>query len=226
MPSYTKDLYEYATQPMTTVINKANPIFGIAHAIYINEDFFGNAPRNPDKPIFWDQIIDGAKYVARQAQPFSLQGTKQFVGAGEMDTKGKILSTMPYVGFGPAPARVTSPEQMDRYQLRETEKKYIRGLQRSLKQATEKGDKAEVQKLRDEIRESKLKEHGTERDIRQDKIKAAEAAKKISSLIQGLKRDDAAAELVKAGLPAFAALWRSLPEHPRPRVAESLEGFA
>jgi Inorganic Pyrophosphatase/RadC-like JAB domain len=225
MPSYTKDLYEYGTQPMTTIINKANPIFGIIHSIYANEDFFGDAVRFPDdswEKQTWDSIL----YGARQVQPFSLQGTKQFVGAGDMDARGKVLSTMPYVGFGPAPARVTSPEQMERYQLRETEKKYIRGLQRRLKQATEKGDKEEVQKLRDEIRDSKLKERGTERDIRQDKIKAVEAAKKISSLIEGRSREEAAAALTQAGLPAFAQLWRSLPEHPKPRVAESLQGFA
>ena len=225
MPSYTKDLYEYATMPMTTIINKANPIFGIAHSIYANEDFFGNAVRNPDKG-FWEQLVEGAKYASRQVQPFSLQGTKQFVGAGEMDTTGKILSTMPYVGFGPAPARVTSPEQMERYQLREKEKSYLRGLQRRLKAARTAGDKEEEKRLLEEIHESKVTEKGTERDIRQDKVKAIEAAKKISSLIQGRSRDDAAAELTKAGLPAFAELWRSLPEHPRPRVAESLEGFA
>jgi hypothetical protein len=225
MPSYTKDLYEYATQPMTTIINKANPIFGIAHSIYANEDFFGNAVRNPDHS--WErQTWESILYGARQVQPFSLQGTKQFVGAGEMDATGKVLSTMPYVGFGPAPARVTSPEQMERYQLRETEKSYIRGLNRRLKVAIQKGDEKEAASLRDEIRESKVHEKGTEHDIRQDKVKAKEAADKISSLIEGKGREDAAAALVQAGLPAFAELWRSLPEHPRPRVAESLEGFA
>jgi hypothetical protein len=225
MPSYTKDLYEYATQPMITIINKANPIFGIAHSIYANEDFFGNAVRNPDHS--WErQTWESILYGARQVQPFSLQGTKQFVGAGEMDATGKVLSTMPYVGFGPAPARVTSPEQMERYQLRETEKSYIRGLNRRLKVAIQKGDEKEAASLRDEIRESKVHEKGTEHDIRQDKVKAKQAADKISSLIDGKGREDAAAALVQAGLPAFAELWRSLPEHPRPRVAESLEGFA
>jgi len=225
MPSYTKDLYEYATQPMTTIINKANPIFGIAHSIYANEDFFGNAVRNPDHS--WErQTWDSILYGARQVQPFSLQGTKQFVGAGEMDTRGKVLSTMPYVGFGPAPARVTSPEQMERYQLRETEKSYIRGLNRRLKVAIQKGDEQEAASLRDEIRESKVHEKGTEHDIRQDKVKAKEAADKISSLIEGKGREDAAAALRGAGMPAFAELWRSLPEHPKPRVAASLEDFA
>jgi hypothetical protein len=158
--------------------------------------------------------------------PFSLQGTKQFVGAGEMDTKGKVLSTMPYVGFGPAPARVTSPDQMERYQLREEEKGRIRGLQMKLKQAQAKGDQAEIEQLRDDLREAKLRERGTERDIRQDKAKAAAAADKISSLIRGRSREDAAVALDNAGLPAFAALWRSLPDQPRPRVVESLEHYA
>jgi Inorganic Pyrophosphatase/RadC-like JAB domain len=225
MPSYTKDMYEYATQPMTTVINKANPIFGIAHSIYANEDFYGNAVRTPDdswEKQTWDSIL----YGARQVLPFSLQGGKQFAGAGAMDAKGKWLTAMPYVGFGPAPARVTSPEQMERYQLRETEKSYIRGLQRRFKDASQKGDKEAVERLREEIRTLKLKERGTEHDIRQDKEKAQEAADKISSLIEGRSREEAAAALIQAGMPAFAQLWRSLPEHPKPRVAQSLEEFA
>jgi hypothetical protein len=225
MPSYTKDMYEYATQPMTTVINKANPIFGIAHSIYANEDFYGNAVRTPDdswEKQTWDSIL----YGARQVLPFSLQGGKQFAGAGVLDAKGKTLTAMPYVGFGPAPARVTSPEQMERYQLRETEKSYIRGLQRRFKDASQKGDKEAVERLREEIRTLKLKERGTEHDIRQDKEKAQEAADKISSLIEGRSREEAAAALIQAGMPAFAQLWRSLPEHPKPRVAQSLEEFA
>jgi hypothetical protein len=195
------------------------------HAIYANEDFFGNAIREPDDSV-WRQIIQSAQYAVHETLPFSLQGTKQFVGAGEMDTRGKVLAAAPYFGLTPAPARVTSPEQMDRYQLRETEKSYIRGLQRQLKAAVEKHDVEETNRLRDEIRERKLKERGTERDIRQDKIKAAEAAEKISSLIEGKSRDDAAQALSAAGLPAFAQLWRSLPEHPKPRVAGALESFA
>lgn len=225
MPSYTKDLYEYGTQPATTVINKANPIFGIAHAIYANEDFFGNAIRDPDAG-FWKQLLEGAAYAGRQVMPFSVQGTKQFVGAGAMDATGKTLSTLPYVGFGPAPARVTSPEQMDRYQRRETEKSYIRGIQRKVRAAQEKGDTAEVKSLQEELKQRKLTERATERDIRSDKIKAREAAKKISSLVEGRSREQAVAALKEAGMPAMAQLWDSLPERPRPRVATSLESFA
>jgi GGDEF domain-containing protein len=225
LPTYMKDIYEYSTQPGTTVINKANPIFGIIHAIYANEDFFGNAIRDPDAPM-WRQIIQGAQYGVREVLPFSFQGTKQFAEAGTDTVRGKILASLPAVGFGPAPARVTSPEQMERYQLRETEKSYLRGLYFKLKQAQGKNDALEVGRIRDEIRDHKLLEKSTERDIRQDKVKAQEAAKKISSLIQGRSREDAATALDNAGLPAFAALWRSLPDNPRPRVAQSLGTFA
>ena len=89
----------------------------------------------------------------------------------------------------------------------------------------EKHDAAEVDRLRDEIRASKLRERTTEHEIRDDKIRARETADKISSLIQGKSRPDAASELARAGFPAFAELWRSLPEQPRPRVADSLEAF-
>ena len=69
MPSYTKDLYEYGTMPMQTVINKANPNFGIIHAIYANEDFFGNPVRDPDAGTF-EQMLDGAKYAAKRCCHF------------------------------------------------------------------------------------------------------------------------------------------------------------
>ena len=118
MPSYTKDLYEYGTQPGTTILNKANPIFGIIGSIIKNEDFFGNGIRNTDDSAL-EQTWQSLLYGARQVVPFSIQGTKQFIGGGDLDEKGKVLSTMPYVGFTPAPARVTSPEQMDAYQHRE-----------------------------------------------------------------------------------------------------------
>ncbi len=225
MPSYTKDLYEYGTQPVNTLINKANPIFGIIHSIYANEDFYGNPVRDPDAGP-WTQMWEGAKYAGVEVAPFSLQGARQYAASGE----SAAMQTAPYVGFGPAPARVTSPEQMDRYQLRETEKGYIRGLQRRLRQATEKGDQAKVDELRQEIREHKLKERGTEHEIREDKAKGreaqAEAAAKISQLLEGKSRKDAAAAAHSAGYPALAALLRSLPDRPRARVATSLEAFA
>ncbi len=235
LPSYMKDIYEYATQPGTTLINKANPIFGIIGAIYKNEDFFGNGIRDT-KYGFWRQALEGAQYAAHEVLPFSVQGTKEFLGAGPKNATGRTLAALPYFGLTPAPARVTSPEQMDRYQQRESEKKYIRGLQYKLKQALAAGDAAEAGALRDDIQQHKLTERGTERQIREDKIKGAEAqrsqeaadkaAEKISGLIQGKSREAAAQALEQGGLPAFAALWRSLPEAPRPRIAQALEAFA
>jgi GGDEF domain-containing protein len=227
LPSYVKDLYEYGTQPMTTVINKANPTFGIIHALYANEDFFGDPTRGiPGKDSVWSQILQGAQYSARAVLPFAIQGQKQFGAAGEGSFRGKILGLAPYVGLTPAPARVTSPEQMDAYQLRETEKAYIRGLYRKLKAATEKGDPKEMDRIRGLLRENKLDERDTERKIKEDKVKARDAAKTIGALVDGKSKTEAVAALKAAGFPAFATLWNSLPDRPRPRVAESLEAFA
>lgn len=225
LPAYTKDIYEYGTQPVTTIINKANPMFGMIHAIYANEDFFGDRIRNPDAG-FWEQLKESAAYSAKETMPFSLQGGKQFAGAGEMDTKAKVLSVAPYFGLTPAPARVTSPEQMEHYQHREDEQKYLRGLMREYRKAMEAKDSDAIEKLRAQIIQTKQHLKATQGEIKVDKSKARAAAEKISGLVSGKSKTEAVAALKAAGYPAFAQLWESMPDRPRPRVAESLEAFA
>jgi hypothetical protein len=221
MPSYTKDLYEYGTQPIQTVINKANPIFGIMHSIYANEDFYGNPIRHSDAD-FWTQLKEGAAYAGKESLPFAYQGTQQFAASKDSGW----LKAAPYMGFGPAPARVTSPEQMERYQHEEEERGWVRGLNRQLKAAVQRGDAIEAQRLRGELVDAKKRAKETGAEIKQDKAKAHQAAQKISQIIGGKSKEDAVAALHAAGYPAFAQLWLSLPDQPRPKVAESLGAYA
>lgn len=222
LPSYMKDVYEYADSPFGTVINKANPMFGIIHALGANEDFYGDPTRgDPDAP-FWSQVWNGAKYAAKATAPFAIQGAQQLNIPGHPG----LSKALPYFGITPSPARITSPEQMERYQHEQDQKAYQRKLQRDMRKAAAAGDQIGAAKLRQELLEEKVKVKQTERAIRDDKIKARDAAKKVSSLIQGKSKPDAVAALKAAGLPAFAQLWQLLPERPKERVAKALEAYA
>jgi hypothetical protein len=221
LPSYIKDLYEYATQPVNTVINKANPMFGIMHSIYANEDFFGDPVRSPDDD-FWGQLADSVKYAAKETVPFAIQGTKQFAESGASG----IATAAPYFGITPAPARVTSPEQMERYQHEREQQAYLKKLRHDLRRAVGDGDEIGAARIREEILKERGNARQTERAIREDRVKARDAAKKISSLIDGKPKDEQVAALEAAGIPAFAHLWALLPQAPRPRVARALANFA
>jgi GGDEF domain-containing protein len=221
LPSYMKDIYEYADQPFNTLINKANPMFGIIHALSANEDFYGDPTRgDPDAP-WWQQLKEGAKYAVKATVPFSIQGAQHFAAAADHP----LLKGATYFGATPAPARITSPEQMERYQHSEDQKAYAKKLQRDMRKAVAAGDQVKAAELRSELLQERQKVKETQRDIREDKIRARDATKKISSLIQGKSKTDAVAALHAAGLPAFATLWAALPDQPRPRVAQSLGNF-
>lgn len=195
LPAYVKDIFEYWHAPGATVVNKANPIFGIAHSIYANEDFFGNAIRNPDAG-FWAQALEGAQYAAREVLPFAIQGGKQFHDAGATDVRGKFLTIAPYVGLTPAPAKITSPEQMERYEHRQEEQSYLRGLNRRLRAAQEgNATPAAIQALREEVRQEKMKLHDTQREIKTDKVRAhqAQTSAVLDTSRYALRPDDPAA---------------------------------
>lgn len=225
-PSYSKDIFEYWQAPGQTIVHKLNPMIGTSFDCYNNADFYGNGIMDPDasKP---EQILQCAKYFAKQALPFSVQGARQFAGAGEDGARGFALKVAPFVGFAPAPARVTSPDQMARYQHSRDLQAYVKGLDRQLKVARENKDVAEAHRLEVEIRQEREKERETNREIKHDKAKAKSArAAEISSLLQGKGLRQGAAAAEGAGYPMLAALLRSLPGRPRPRVAQALAVFA
>jgi len=210
LPSYMKDIYEYAMNPIGTLINKANPMFGIIHALYANEDFYGDPTRgDPDAP-FWRQVWEGAKYAAHATVPFSVQGSQQF-----KDSDNPVLRGAPYFGATPAPARITSPEQMNRYQHEQDQKAYQRKIQRDMRKAVSEGDQVKAAELRQELLEERAKVRETERAIREDKIRARDANKgatgKISSLLGHLVPSAEAAE-GGAGQAVAQDLFRQYPK--------------
>jgi len=192
------------------------------HAWGTGTDYYGNKFINPDAD-FWGQVKEMAQYTLRESEPFSVQGSKQYQSAGD----NAFLSIAPYVGFGPAPAMITSPEVMDRFEHERDQQSYIKGLNRQLKQAIEKKDETEVHRLREEIRQERANEHATEREIKHDKARGKSAkAHELTDLFQGKTLHQAADTAEGSGYPMLAALLRALPERPKPRVAAALEGFA
>lgn len=229
LPSYAKDVYEYSQHPTQTVINKANPIYSLIHDVWSNSDYFGDAIYNPDASVLkkGEQI---GKYVFKEAAPFSIQGAKQISGSTEPGLGGTVRKVMPFVGLTPAPAYITSPEQMERREHSEKTKAYVKSLNWQIKQAREKGDMAAIRDLtkeRDEVKNGthqesiNLKADKRLRDI-EHKKKEAQAKDKLTSriapLIEGKTRADAIEALHEAGMPAMADLLASLPKTARPAM--------
>ncbi|TMK82947.1 MAG: hypothetical protein E6G57_16530 [Actinobacteria bacterium] len=113
LPSYVKDVYEYSQRPGITIANKLNPIWSTLADIWRNEDFFGNPISEPEAG-WWGQAEERAAFAARQATPFSIQGTRQIAGSEQPGPLGAVKRVLPFVGVTPAPGYVTSPDQLAR----------------------------------------------------------------------------------------------------------------
>lgn len=222
LPSYAKDVFEYFKHPAQTVFNKLNPIFNLLHEIWSNEDFFGGAIYNPDASTS-TQIAQVAKFVGKEATPFSLQSRQQLAGSEQTGVAGSIKKGLPMVGISVAPGYIASPDQMEMRQHMAQEKKYVKTLNYEISQARAKGDKEELQRLikeRNELRKPMNKEQtdinkqNVERRKQQrEQRKSNETSSlddKVGPMISGKSRPEAVASLRKAGMPAMANLLASL----------------
>jgi len=98
LPSYVKDLVHYKHDPVGTVTNKINPLFGMIGEMLHNRDFYRQEIRNPDDP-FVKQAGELAAYAVKQFVPFSVRNVQQ-ISADEGGVKDQALAAM---GFTPAP---------------------------------------------------------------------------------------------------------------------------
>ncbi len=108
LPSYMKDLYEYAHDPVGTLKNKANPLPTTVGQMLENKDFFGAQIRNPQAP-FVRQMAEEATFLSKQMTPFGVRNFAQQQKAKNksgFDPLGYITSPSFY-GLTPAPAYVT-----------------------------------------------------------------------------------------------------------------------
>lgn len=201
LPSYVKDVYEYSQRPGTTVLNKLNPLFSLSSQVWENADYFGNPISDPDAGSL-TQFGQNLKFVGKELTPFSLQGRQQLEGSEKPGLAGQMRKILPSVGITPAPGYITSPDEMERRDRLEKEKKYASNLKYQLKKAIAAKDKDAIARLKSQYIESQTHMHGTQSQVNQDKGAAAK------------KRRANAISMRQAGYPATADLVASLPLEP------------
>lgn len=96
LPTYMKDVYHYATNPVQTVLNKFSPVNDAVLQMLANKDFYGTEIRNVDDPVM-QQVFDELKFVGKQFEPFS------FSNLGKDTGKGISSKVEPFIGITPAP---------------------------------------------------------------------------------------------------------------------------
>ncbi len=98
-PTYVKDVYHYATRPLTTIEGKVAPIWSAFGEMIHNRDFFGTEIRNPDDPLV-KQLEELAKFAADQFIPIAARNIQRESKLGaSTETKAEQ-----FVGMGPAPS--------------------------------------------------------------------------------------------------------------------------
>lgn len=135
LPSYTKDVYHFAEDPLQTVLNKLNPLPNEILSIFNNKDFYGTKIYNEDDPLM-QQFLDSLSYVVQSNLPFSIQSAQK-------DTRHGILPRVEsFFGINTAPydINMTSAEKLA-YKL---DKGHIPVGSRTKKQAKHSKDKAKV----------------------------------------------------------------------------------
>lgn len=201
LPSYVKDVYEYSQHPSTTVANKLNPIFSVLSDLWRNQDYFGNPISEPEaSPLA--QAGQRAAYAAREATPFSIQGTRQIAGSEAPGVVGALKRALPFVGVAPAPGYVTSPDQIARRERYEAEDKYSRELKYRLGKAMASHDADAVKSLTEQYVQSRRRVKELQMQMNVDKAKAAAA------------RRQHATSMRQQGFPHTANLLASLPLEP------------
>jgi hypothetical protein len=157
LPSYVKDIWEYYHHPGTTLVHKANPIFGQFADQWTGTDYFGHPIYDPtDENTLWDwHTADRLKHFVQAAAPFSFQGQKQMQGAGEPGWTGKAFTVAPYIGVTPAPGAVTKPERIESFEHSQMMKGWQKKLQYELKKAKEAGDTQKAAEIHQQLAETK-----------------------------------------------------------------------
>jgi hypothetical protein len=70
LPTYMKDLYEYATSPIRTAEGKIHPLLATIWEMLENKDFYGKPIRNPHHSLV-KQAEDAAEFLAKEFLPLS-----------------------------------------------------------------------------------------------------------------------------------------------------------
>lgn len=182
LPSYVKDLFHYAKEPVRTVVNKAHPLITMIVDMLQNRDFYGVEIRHPDDSLV-RQAAQLAGFVAEQFAPFSwrnisqrarAQGRRGLVGAArEVLTPAGLES---FIGITPAPkyvgrtgAEEKAIELLERRRPRgtRTSEEFERGLTRSY--------------LRSELASGRMKPGQLPEHVRAGEITGADIARLLKA---------------------------------------------
>lgn len=107
LPSYMKDVFAYASNPIKTLGDKVHPMLNTVLEMLANEDYYGTKIRNEDDP-FLKQVMDEAKFAGKQLAPFSI---REVLKLKEQGQGGRSL--LPLVGIGKARKDITnSPAEL------------------------------------------------------------------------------------------------------------------
>jgi len=105
LPTYMKDLYAYAKDPIGTLTNKAHPLWGLISQIKNNKDYYGVEVRHPDDN-FAQQAGETAKFVAKAFVPFWMRGVQK-----ESERDGSALAmAAPLIGIMPATKKLNQTD--------------------------------------------------------------------------------------------------------------------
>jgi hypothetical protein len=81
-PDYMKDVMGFATSPIRTIQNKANPLASAMWQMMQNRDYYGDQIRNENDPAM-QQMKQIGEYIAKQFIPFSGRNIAQQSKKGE-----------------------------------------------------------------------------------------------------------------------------------------------
>ncbi len=99
IPTYMKDIYHYAHDPVGTVEGKVHPAISMTIQALNNKDFFGRDIRNSDDPVV-QQLLEEAKFFGENLMPIGVRQFQQSQGAGV--SKGEQAAN--FLGITRAPA--------------------------------------------------------------------------------------------------------------------------
>lgn len=100
LPTYAKDIFAFAHDPVQTAANKANPLISEGMQVASNKDYYGNQVRNPNDSLA-TQAKQAGKYLVKSNLPFSISSSSQRVD------KGLSTKVQSFFGLNPAPGYVT-----------------------------------------------------------------------------------------------------------------------
>lgn len=109
IPTYMKDVYHYAHDPVGTVEGKVHPAIALMIQMLNNKDYFGREIRHSDDPVV-KQMLDEVKYFLSDYLPIGVRQFGQASAAGQ----SKVEQAGNFIGVTRAPAWIgeSSAEQL------------------------------------------------------------------------------------------------------------------